>query len=144
MRRWTLAAGVACAVVLASSADAQQGGPAMPGKVVGSPLNFNFSPVGKRQPDAAPQAGQPITSNPLMRPYDPTRPFDQLKGTGIDPKNVLAPLTAPDTKPDGLDLLSEKIKALFSLSRPPERPAFAPGILRRNRERTQERMWRRD
>jgi hypothetical protein len=147
MRGFTLAAGVACAALVANSAPAQNG-PAMPGQVVGS-YSGNVRPVGQRLPAAAPPAGQPITSNPMMRPYDPAHPYDALKGTNIDASSIVAPLVGPDGKPveppDALDRLSEKLKAIFVGPKPaPPRPPFAPGILRRNKERIQSHMWRRD
>ena len=30
--------------------------------------------------------------NPLVRPYDPSRPYDVFKGTDIDPRTVVAPV----------------------------------------------------
>jgi hypothetical protein len=154
MRRLALAAGVVCALGLSGESVAQlntarpaansSGVNVMPGQAVGTPLNFNFNQVGQKTPAAAPQAGQSITANSMMRPYDPNRPLDVFKGTGIDTKNVLAPLTPPATQPDALDKLSEKIKALFVGNNPPPRPPYAPGISRRNRERAKERMWHRD
>jgi hypothetical protein len=154
MRRWVVAAGAACAVLLTHSAGAQNGaqttqtGTTMPGTVVGS-YSGTVGTVGKRLPDAAPAAGLPITSSPYMRPYDPARPYDMFKGTNIDPKQVLAPLVGPDGKPveppDALDKLSAKLKALFTFNKAaPPRPPYAPGISRRNRERAEQRMWRRD
>jgi hypothetical protein len=147
MRRWVLAAGVACAVMLAHSARAQNGGPAMPGQVVGS-YRGTVNRVGQQVPQAAPAAGQSVTANQFMRPYDPNRPYDMFKGTNIDPKQVLAPLVGPDGRPveppDALDKLSDKLKAIFTFGRTtPARPPYAPGISRRNRERHQQ-MWRRD
>ncbi len=151
MRRLTLAVGVACAVLLTHSAGAQNNAPTvsgttMPGQVVGSYAG-TVSPVGQKQPAAAPAAGLPVTSNPLMRPYDPSKPYDVFKGTNIDPKQVLAPLVGPDGRPvqppDALDKLSDKLKAVFGFGTPPPRPPYAPGISRRNKERIQQ-MWRRD
>jgi hypothetical protein len=152
MRRWVVAAGAACAVLLTHSAGAQNGtqtgGTTMPGQVVGS-YTGTVNSVGQRLPDAAPPAGLPVTSNPLMRPYDPTRPYDVFKGTSIDPKNVVAPLVGPDGRPvqppDALDKLSAKLRALFTFNiSAPERPPYVPGISRRNKERREQRMWRRD
>src|SRR4051794_13459901 len=70
MRRLTLAAGAACAMLMFDSASAQNGtnsGTTMPGQVVGS-YTGTVKPVGQKQPAAAPQVGTPITSNPMMRP----------------------------------------------------------------------------
>ena len=161
MRQLTLAAGVACAVVLSSPVGAQfnalnTGGlnnsnsasPApMPGQIVGG-YTGTVNPVGTKLPAAAPQAGQPITANAMQRPFDPKHPYDMFKGTNIDTKQILAPLVGPDGKPveppDALDKLSDKIKALWGLAAPaPPRPPWAPGIARRNKERVQQ-MWRRD
>jgi hypothetical protein len=165
MRRFTLAAGIACAILVTSHVGAQNttapGGtvsgstsqigsgstlPSMPGQVVGSYTGQAF-PVGNKFPNAAPQAGLPITANAMQRPYDPNHPYDVFKGTNIDPKQVLAPLVGPDGKPvqppDKLDVLSDSIKSFFVRTPPPARPPYAPGITRRTRERIQQ-MWRRD
>lgn len=151
MRRWALAAGVACAVLLTHSARAQNGatvgGTTMPGQIVGS-YSGNVNTVGQRLPQAASPIGQSVSANQLMRPYDPSRPYDVFKGTNIDPKQVLAPLVGPDGRPveppDALDKLSEKLKSMLGLARPAlPRPPYVPGISRRNRERHQH-MWRRD
>jgi hypothetical protein len=141
---------MACAIVLTNSAVAQNtttsGGFSMPGQVVGS-YRTVVNPVGNRLPAVAPPAGLPITANAMQRPYDPNHPFDMFKGTNIDPKTVIAPLTGPDgqqySPPDALDKLSAKIKAFFVHNPPPPRPPYAPGITRRSKERIH-RMWRRD
>ena len=153
MLRLTVAAGVAGMVMLWHPADAQfnttdiNSVSMMPGSVVGS-YRGNVKPVGSKLPAAAPQAGQSITNNALMQPYDPSNPYASLKGAGIDPNQVLAPLVGADGKPvegpDGLDNLSQKIKALWGMAaKAPPRPPWVPGIARRNRERAQM-MWRRD
>ena len=158
MRRGSLAAGAACAVLLTAPVGAQLPSTtapvnsAMPGLVVS---NFNGNSfgtaaptVGRQFPAAAPQAGQQIGTNPLLRPVDPNRPYDIFKGTNIDVRNVAAPLVGPDGKqyqpPDALDRLSQKIKDFFRLNPPPPRPNYTPGIVRRKKERIEERMWRRD
>lgn len=153
MRKWALAAGAACAILLTHSARAQNGtqtggGTTMPGQVVGS-YSGTVGSVGQKLPLAAPAAGLPVTSNAMMRPFDPARPYDVFKGTNIDPKQVLAPLVGPDGRPveppDTLDKLSAKLKALFTFNQAaPPRPPYAPGISRRNRERHQKMLWRRD
>lgn len=147
MRRLLVAAGAACAVLAAGHAVAQN--VSMPGQVVGS-YTGTVTPIGQRQPAAAPPAGQPITSNPLMRPYDPAHPYDAFKGSGLDTNSIVAPLVGADGKPvgppDALDVLSERIKAVLGMVKPaPPRPPFAPGVLRRNHKRAENRMlWRRD
>jgi hypothetical protein len=148
MRRFAVAAGVACAALVVDTAGAQTGGLSMPGQVVGS-YSGTVRPVAQKLPAAAPQAGLPVTSNPLMRPYDPAHPYDALKGTNLDANAIVAPLVGADGRPveppDALDRLSEKIKAILAPMKPnPPRPPFAPGILRRKRERIENRMWRRD
>jgi hypothetical protein len=145
MRQFTLAAGVACAVILTSHAGAQFDS-TMPGQVVGS-YRTNVTPVGRRAPAAAPQNGQTIT-NGSLHPYDPNHPYDALKGTNIDPNLIVGPLMGPDGKPastpDTLDRLSEQIKSFFGLREPnPPRPPYAPGITRRTRDRNKM-LWRRD
>lgn len=148
MRRFTLAAGVACAVLLTGHVGAQNGGPAMPGQAVSTYRGGPVTQVGQKAPAAAPQAGQTITGSAGQRPYDPSRPYDAFKGTNLDPNSLVAPLVGPDGKPvgqpDALDILSERIKGIFGLLKPnPPRPNFAPGITRRTKERSQM-MWRRD
>lgn len=161
MRRFLLASGIACAILLASHAVAQNpggtvtggttaitpgGGFSMPGQVVGT-YHGQTMPVGNQFPNAGQQVGQPITAGALQRPYDPNHPYDQFKGTNIDTKQILAPLVGPDGKPvkepDALDKLSEKIKAFFIGTAAPPKPNYAPGIVRRKKERPQL-MWRRD
>src|SRR5205823_1262265 len=87
MRRFTVAAGVACAILLTSHAIAQfnstsassstgtVGGTTMPGQMV-STYRGQVSQVGERAPSAAPQVGQSIAGSGMRRPYDPTRPYD--------------------------------------------------------------------
>jgi hypothetical protein len=129
------------------SASAQNGSPTMPGQVVGG-YTGTVNPVGQKAPAAAPAAGLPITSNPMIRPYDPNNPYAAFQGTNIDPKLVRAPLVGPDgqpIKPPGaMDRLTDQLKALFGvMPSPPQRPPYAPGISRRNKERINH-MWRRD
>lgn len=148
MRRFTLAAGVACAVLLTGSVGAQNGGTTMPGQAVSSYRGEPVTQVGRKVPAAAPQAGQTITGSAGQRPYDPNHPYDALKGTNLDPNSLVAPLIGPDGKPigqpDALDILSERIKGIFGVLKPnPPRPNFAPGITRRTKERSQM-LWRRD
>ena len=121
----------------------------MPGQVVGSGFNLAGStpqPVGRQQP---------TVGDPLTRPYDPTKPLDQLRGTGLDLKNVIAPISASPPVPGAdknlIDRLYDKLDSALSVNffaRTPEpvaRPQnVTPGIFRRNRERADDRMWRRD
>lgn len=156
MRRFLIAAGVACAVLLNSHVGAQLNttssdpGLSMPGQAVSTYRGGPVAPVGQRLPAAAPPAGQPIANaNAMQRPYDPNRPYDAFKGTNIDPNSVVAPLVGADGlpigPPDVLDKLSDRIRAFFGTLKPnPPRPPYAPGISRRNRERAQQMMWRRD
>ena len=155
MRRFTVAAGVALAILLAGHAVAQfnstsantVGGTTMPGQM-GSTYRGQGSQVGQRAPAAAPQAGQSIAGGAMQRPYDPSRPYDAFKGTNLDPNSLVAPLIGPDGKPvgqpDALDILSERIKGIFGLLKPnPPRPNYAPGVARRTKERVHV-LWRRD
>jgi hypothetical protein len=120
----------------------------MPGQVVGSGFDLAGSaprPVGGTLP--------PVGDS-TMRRYDPNRPLDAFKGTGIDPRNVIAPISAfpPVPGPDKnlIDRLYDKLDAALSFSflRTPtpvaQPPNVTPGIFRRNRERVDARMWRRD
>jgi hypothetical protein len=142
-----LVAGLAAACAVAGTAAAQF---TTQGQVVGSSVGLN--PSGTAVPRAVPQAGNPV-GNPLGRPYDPTRPLDVFKGTNLDPKSVVAPVSGfpsvPTQQPDLLDKLYAKIGSIthfFSPTPPAQQPAptVTPGIFRRNRERAAERMWRRD
>jgi hypothetical protein len=149
MRRLTLAAGAACAVVLIGPLGAQNSNDfSMPGQVVGG-YSGPVNPVGQRAPSAAPPAGLPVGQNALQRPYDPNRPYDQFVGTGIDPSLLRAPLVGPDGRevaPPGpfADFIA-RVKSVFVKTPPPQRTIpYAPGISRRNRERAEQRMWRRD
>jgi hypothetical protein len=155
MRRWTKALGIACAVAGAVgitraqfNIPPQSANTAMPGgQVVGS--TYILNPAGNQLPQAAPQAGTPI-GNPLTQPYDPSRPMDQFKGTNIDPKSIVTPMSSfPSLQTQNrslLDRLNERLAAVvnFFEPSPPPRPTWTPGISRRNRERAKERMWRRD
>jgi hypothetical protein len=164
MRRFMLATGISCAILLTHHVGAQNsnsttsaGGtstattttsssPMMPGQVIGSYRGQVF-PIGTKLPSAAPPVGQPIAGTTFQRPYDPKHPYDSLQGTNFDPKQVLAPLSGPDGKPvqmpDQLDLISERIREFFIHHPPPPRPPYAPGIARRARERIQA-LWRYD
>lgn len=153
MRRFLIAAGAACAIMLAGHAGAQNTGgfgTSMPGQAVSTYRGGPLSPVGTRLPDAAQPVGQPIANaGATQRPYDPSRPYDMFKGTNIDPNSLVTPLIGADGKPvdppDVLDKLSDRIRSILGMLKPnPPRPPYAPGISRRNRERAQQQMWRRD
>ena len=94
-------------------------------------------------------AGLPVGQNAHQRPYDHNRPYDQFVGTGIDPSLLRAPLVGPDGRevaPPGpfADFIA-RVKSVFVKTPPPQRTIpYAPGISRRNRERAEQRMWRRD
>jgi hypothetical protein len=119
------------------------------GQVVSSTTSVNLAPAGARIPSAAPQAGTNIGSPLSGRPYDPSNPLGVFKGTGIDPKSVVAPVSGlPGTQqPDLLDRVSAKLGSVTSFFRPsppPQQKMITPGIFRRNRERAQQANWRRD
>lgn len=157
MRRLLLAAGVGYGVWAGGAAPAQNGPAVMPGQVVGT--TFSLSPVGS---PAAPKVGAPVGGKPgggagglMSRPYDPYRPLDVFKGpdgkgTGLDPKAVVAtvsPFSSTNPQPDLIDKLYEKLNRVTRFFHPvPEvpPPTYTPGISRRNRERAEARMWRRD
>ena len=148
MRRITLAAGVACAVVLSADLGAQNGGGSMPGQPVSTYRGGPVSQVGSRAPAAAPQVGNTVTGPNGSRPYDPSKPYDLFKGSNLDPNSLVAPLIGPDGKPvgqpDALDVLSDRIRGIFGMLKPnPPRPAYTPGITRRTKERANM-LWRRD
>lgn len=154
MRRITLAAGVVCATFLSTEVGAQNAttsgnsAAAMPGQAVSTFRGGSVSQVGNRAPSAAPQLGQTVTGPNGSRPLDPNRPYDVFKGTNIDPNTLAAPLVGADGKPvgqpDALDMLSERVKAIFGVLKPnPPRPTFTPGVTRRTSERAKM-LWRRD
>lgn len=153
MRRLRAAVAAACAVAgLAGIAAAQltrTGGTVqpsgMPGQVVGT--TYNLNPAGTAIPKAAPPAGSPI-GNPLVRPYNPARPYDVFKGTGLDAASVAAPVqNLPGTQnPNLLDRVYTRLAAATGFIKPsaPPRPTYTPGISRRNKDRMQARTWRKD
>jgi hypothetical protein len=156
--------GVAAAVALLAGVAAGQSGSfgslgppgstnslpaAMPGQVVGTGINLN--PAGAQIPRAvASRAEIQKLENPLMRPYDPSKPYDVFKGTNLDPKSVVAPVNGfPMTgqDPNLLQRLYTKIGTVTGFikpSTPTPRPTYTPGLSRRNKERMMERTWRRD
>ncbi len=146
MRQLLLAAGVLCAGgVAAHLATAQN--EVMPGQVV-STIN-NFQQVGTRLPQVGQKVGQPINmppDTPLMRRYDPSKPFDAFKGTNLDKRMVAAPVPLIAGDQTVLERFYDKLKSVVGISTKtiPEPPNVTPGIFRRNRERARERMWRWD
>jgi hypothetical protein len=143
MRRMIAAIGLACAA--ASPAAAQF---TVPGQPVGTA--FNLPNVGNRIPKAAPPAAMPI-GTPHILPYDPARHLDVFKGTNIDPNSVVGPVSGfpgiATQQPNLLERIYTKI-ATFTGFYKPTLPnpvtTYTPGITRRNRERADDRMWRRD
>lgn len=134
--RHGLALGFACA--LAGFASAQEGALGG-GQVVSS--GYTLKPAAPRVPAAAPPVGTNI-GNAMLRPYDPSRPLDALKGTSLSARDVVAPVPGfPGTQqPDLLDKLSEKLGSVTRFFKPstPDTmsgPMVTPGIFRRNRER---------
>jgi hypothetical protein len=119
---------------------------AMPGQIIGTPLNMNAvgTPVNKAVPS---RADLKKLESPLSRPYDPSKPLDVFKGTNLDPKQVMAPVAAFPQTPNQslLDKLNDKFASVTSFFKPsqPTRPTYTPGISRRNKERSAM-MWRRD
>lgn len=144
MRRVLLAAGMVCAAVgITGWVTAQV--PVMPGQVVGT--GFTMQQVGQPFPRVGNPVGQPINippNSPMMRPYDPNRPYDVFKGTNIDPRSVVVP---PQTGPDSniFTRTYEQVKSILGMTKTvTPTSTVTPGIFRRNRERAAERMWRRD
>jgi hypothetical protein len=148
MRQLVLAAGAVCAAAgLAVVGLAQDQPNVMPGQVVGT--GFTVGGVGKQIPKAAPRAGQPINvpaDSEMMRKYDPSRPLDAFKGTNLNPNLVAAPI--PSIGDQSLfDKLTAKLKSVVGMATPTpvnQRPTYFPSLSRRNKERAEERMWRRD
>ena len=143
MRRIIAAVGLACAAATPAAAQFS-----VPGQPVGS--SFDLPQAGSAIPKAAPQAAMPV-GNPLIRPYDPTRPLDVFKGTNLDPKMVVAPVAGfpgiGTQQPNLLERLYARFGSITGFFKPTVSdpvPTYAPGIGRRNRERAKERMWRRD
>jgi hypothetical protein len=151
MRQLLLAAGVICAAagvtswVTAQNATTQTA--TMPGGQIVS-TTANLSHVGQQ---VGQQVGHPVGNpinipqdNPLMRRYDPTRPYDVFKGTNIDPKAVVTPM------PGGSDSnifarTYDRVKSVLGMTKTVAPTGMVtPGIFRRNRERAEARMWRWD
>ncbi|HVL14619.1 MAG TPA: hypothetical protein VM529_18750 [Gemmata sp.] len=148
MRQLWLAAAAACAAAgFAGSASGQVN--TMPGQVVGTGVDLGLRPVGEQLPRAGQPVGQPINlpqDSAMMRRYDPTRPYDVFKGTGIRPDQVVAPVTSDFGDKNAFEKMYDKVKYALGISSQPDLrvPNYTPGIGRRNRERAEQRMWRRD
>jgi hypothetical protein len=144
MRPWLTAFGAAC--TLACIASAQQPSPLGGGTVVSS--GGTVTPAAPRLPSAAPAAGMKV-DNPFMKPYDPNRPLDALKGTNLNARDVVAPVSglSGTQQPDLLDRLADKLSSVTRIFKPSQPSVSAtnvtPGIFRRNRER-HKMEWRRD
>lgn len=148
MRRAVLA-GVACAVVVLARPGSTQVN-TMPGQVVGT--GFGLGPVGKPVSKAAPPAGQPINlpaDSPMMRRYDPSRPYDVFKGTNLSPDQLAAPIEGYGDQ-SLLSKLYQRLKSVVGfggpkmVSAPQGNSTYFPSLTRRNRERAEARLWRRD
>ncbi len=139
--RQFLALMVACAA--GGSASAQFG---TSGQVVGS--TYPLSAGGAMIPRAVSPAGMPIGS-PFVNPMSGT-PINPYEQPGFDKSMIAAPTTgfpgSPYHQPDLLDRLNDKLSDVTSFFRPgpSPRPTYTPGISRRNRERAEQRNWRRD
>lgn len=144
MRHLALAAGVVCAAVGVTSWVTAQA-PGMPGQVVGT--GYTMQQVGHQLPRVGQPVGQPINippNSPMMRPYDPNRPYDVFKGTNIDPRSVVTPPQA-GTGSNVFTRTYDQVKSILGMTKTvAPTGTVTPGILRRNRERAAERMWRRD
>jgi hypothetical protein len=148
MRQLWLAAGAVCALAgFATPASGQVN--TMPGQVVGTTVNFNnLNPVGTRLPRVGTPVGQPLNmpaDTPLLRRLDPSRPYDVFKGTNLSPSQLAAPIVGIGDQ-SALERFYDKLKSIVGLAKPADLrvPNYTPGIGRRNRERAEERLWRRD
>jgi hypothetical protein len=140
MRLLLLAVGAVCAATAAFGQNTS-----MPGQIVGTGVT---APVGQQVPKAAAPAGQPLNlpaDSPNLRRYDPNRPYDVFKGTNLNVNQLVAPIPGAGDQ-STFDRLYEKLKSVVGKSKPAElrAPNYTPGIGRRNRERAEQRMWRRD
>jgi hypothetical protein len=83
----------------------------------------------------------------MMRRQDPSRPLDVFRGSGLDPNQVVAPVPGAGDQ-SLLGRLSERLRGIisprFTEPNEPGRSTYFPSLSRRNRERAEERMWRRD
>ncbi len=143
MRNLALTGAVCALVGFAGAAHAQVN--TMPGQIVGN--GFNLSPAG--QPAGQP-VGQPVNmpaENSHMRPYNPNRPYDMFKGSTFSPDQLVAPIPGV-AAPSLLEKFNSRLKAMLgppqSLTPPVQNTGYFPSLTRRNRERAEQRLWRRD
>jgi len=149
MRRMFLMLGLT--VGIAATADAQTTGVpiaplpfTMPGTTVGQARPI-VQPVGTRLPQAAPQAGTPISGLATQKPNGlapGAGGSERPQGTPIDMKNVIAPYPGMPKETTYWQRLEERWFLLFESNMPAVRPNYTPGIARRNKERKDERMVR--
>ncbi len=145
MRQLLLAVGAVCAAAgFAGTALGQAN--TMPGQIVGK--GFTTAPVGQQVPKAGSPVGQPLNipaDSPNLRRYDPNRPYDVFKGTNLSANQLVAPIPGVGDQ-NAFERLYDKLKSVVGMSKPGEMraPNYTPGIGRRNRERADDRMWRRD
>ncbi len=142
MRQLVLAVGAVCALAVAANrADAQ--GTTMPGQIIGNGLTYNLNPVGSEISRAAPPAGTPINipaDSPLMRRYNPNDPYAAFQGTTLSPDQVVGPVGTEQS-------LLDKLKSIIGITKVVQtepRSTYFPSLTRRNRERAEQRLWRRD
>ncbi|HSQ56163.1 MAG TPA: hypothetical protein VLM40_10520 [Gemmata sp.] len=147
MRQFALAMGTVCAVAgFASTAHAQVN--SMPGQVISPTINYSPGAIGREIPRVGKPAGQPLNmpaDTPLLRRYDPNRPYDVFKGTDLDPNQVVAPIVGIGDQ-SKISKLYDKLASIVGFARPGQyrAPNYTPGIVRRAHERVDQRLWRRD
>ena len=149
MRQLLLAAGAVCAVGWLAARGTTQVN-TMPGQIVGNGFNVSGSVrnVGNAIPRAAPQGGRPINlpaDSAMMRPYDPAHPYDAFKGTGLTTDQLAAPVSGVGDQ-SMLSKLKDKLKSVMGMTGTvtSHRSTYFPSLSRRNRERAEARLWRRD
>jgi hypothetical protein len=122
----------------------------MPGTVVSNTTGDQVKLIGNELPQVAKPVGRPVNlpdDNPLLRKYDPNKPYDVFRGTNLSVKSVVAPVNGATTEvePNMFQQISKSVKSILGISTPPSVPRiYTPGIARRDRERVRERMFVRD
>jgi hypothetical protein len=153
MRQPLLTMLVVCAVGgYASQAKAQGNSTMMPGgTVVSNSGGEQLKLVGRDEPQVGRQVGKSVnmpSGNPMLRPYNPNNPYEQLQGTNLSPKSVVAPVNGytPSAQPSQFTQVVNSLKSIVGLNEKPIILAktYTPGIYRRDRERVHERMFVRD